>query len=473
MRKEALGLLSAFAVTVAACSTPAARGSAPVTPAPFPVESVTRTASAGLSTGSSGTDPATTGSVPTDPAQTDPESTDGSVPSSTSPPPEPMSTAASGDEPIDLGLGDEPVFDAEPLQPLDLSDVPVDDAGLGSEDVGVAEEAPVTGWSAFDANLASSLLVSGNTSASVAVSIGGDVVHAAAFGARVPGTFEAVGVDDRFRVASISKTITSITLLRLVEQGLVGLDEPIGERVAAHLGLTNASGGSQRLSVRQLLTHTSGFGKYQAVFFRNGSTDCRHAASIGLSQGGGGGGYEYSNMNYCVAGLLIEALTGRGYESVVYEQLLTPLGLSGLRLAPTFDPGPGETQHVTTAGRNYMETLGAAGAWIASPTDLVTILDSLDPSTPGWRPLDDLTLLAMLTPVYGQFGQRGYGMGIIMYGEGRYGHTGTIENTHAMVLNRGDGVTWSITVAGPHPSETPNLERIINQAFEAGGFVAA
>jgi D-alanyl-D-alanine carboxypeptidase len=470
MRKEALGLLSAFALMAAACSSPTARGSAPQTTPPSPVESVTRTASAGLSTGSPGAAaPATTLDVD----RSVPPSTDRSTPSPTSLPPGPTSTAAPDDEPIDLGFDDEPVFDAEPLQPLDLSDVPVDDAGLGSPDAGVAEEEPVTGWSAFDADLASSLLVSGNTSASVAVSIGGDVVHAAAFGARIPGTFETVGVDDRFRVASISKTITSITLLQLVEQGLVGLDEPIGDRVAVHLGMTNASGGSQRLTLRQLLTHTSGFGKYQSVFFRNGSTDCRHAASIGLSQGGGGGGYQYSNMNYCIAGQLIEALTGRDYEAVVYEQLLTPLGLSGLRLAPTFDPGPGETQHVTTAGRNYMETLGAAGAWIASPTDLVTILDSLDPSTPGWRPLDDLTLLAMLTPVYGQFGQRGYGMGMIMYGGGRFGHTGTIENTHAMVLNRGDGVTWSITVAGPHPSDTPNLERIINQAFEAGGFVAA
>jgi len=83
-------------------------------------------------------------------------------------------------------------------------------------------------------------------------------------------------------------------------------------------------------------------------------------------------------MNYCVLGMLIEQLTGQRYEEVVYERLLTPLGISGMRIAPTYDPGPGEIEHYTTEGRNYMEALGAAGAWVATAGDIVTILDSLD-----------------------------------------------------------------------------------------------
>ncbi len=78
----------------------------------------------------------------------------------------------------------------------------------------------------------------------------------------------------------------------------------------------------------------------------------------------------------------------------------------------------------------------------------------------------------MIVPVGGQFGQRGYGYGLISYGGNRFGHTGTIESTHAMLLNRGDGVTWAVTVAGQSPSETTDLERTVNAAFAAGGFVA-
>lgn len=359
---------------------------------------------------------------------------------------------------------------AEPAQDVGNPDDADDPSFELGPDV-VLEVDAGTGWAAFDAALEAALIGPGNTAASVAVSIGGDVVHRAAFGVRDPATGDRVGVDDRFRIASISKTITAIVALRLVEQGAVGLDEPIGQVVADHIE-AGPIGSSARLTLRQLLTHRSGFGKYDTAFFRGGATDCPAAARQGLASGAAGGGYTYSNMNYCVIGLAIEAVTGLSYEQAVYANLLTPLGISGMRLAPTVDPGPGETQHVTTPGRNYMETLGAAGAWLASPTDLVTIMDSLDPTTPGFKPLKGETVLQMVIPFGGQLGQRGYGYGMISYGGGRYGHTGTIESTHAMLLNRGDGVTWAVTVAGQTPDESTRLEQIVNSAFVAGGFVA-
>ena len=379
------------------------------------------------------------------------------------------STAADLDAPGDLAT-DDPSFEAEPLRPFQVQaaeDAPP--SGPGLDDAGSAGS---TGWAAFDANLDAALLINGNSAASVAVSIGGDVVHARGFGRRAPLlNDEITDVEDRFRIASISKTITAITLLQLVEQGVVGIDEEVGQRVADHLGVV-PSAGARRLTVRRLLNHTSGFSKYDTQFFRKGADSCDGAARIGMQRGAGGGGYTYSNMNYCVAGVLIEALTGDSYTAAAYEQVLTPLGLSGLRLANTFDPGPQEVLHATTAGRNYMETLGAAGSWIATPSDLVTILDSLDHSTPGFKPLEPDTVQLMATPSGATFGQRGYGLGLISYGDGRYGHTGTIENTHAMVLDRGDGVIWAITVAGPYPDDTPRLESIINRAFEAAGFIS-
>ena len=429
------------------------------------------------------TDPDTTTPTPTPTPTPVPATTDRSVigPVEEGAPPvtEPVDTEVSGADtaddtgttgPDEVGLStDDPTFEVEPLRPFVLEAAEAAPAAPALDDSGGA--AP-TGWAAFDRSLQDALLRNGNTAASVAVAIGGEVVHEDAFGLRAPFiSDDEAAPGDRFRIASISKPITAITLLQLVEAGAVGLDDEVGQLVADQLQVT-PSAGARRLTVRRLLNHTSGFGKYDTQFFRKGADSCEDAARLGIGQGAGSGGYRYSNMNFCVAGILIEAITGKSYVEAVYEQLLTPLGLSGLRLANTYDPGPGEVLHPSTPDRNYMETLGGAGSWIASPTDLVTILNSLDYSTPGFKPLEPDTVALMETPVGGVAGQRGYGLGLISYGEGRYGHTGTIENTHAMVLNRSDGVIWSITVSGPYPDDTPRLEAFINRAFEAGGFIS-
>ncbi len=343
------------------------------------------------------------------------------------------------------------------------------------EGAATTTSAPLTGWAATDAYLLRRIIGGGSSAASFAISIDGDLVHTAAMGVRTLGVSEPAATTDRFRIASISKVITAITVLRLVEQGLVGIDEPVGASIAAELGV-DPPGLATDITVRQLLSHTSGFGQYENVFFGAQVASCREAAAVGFSRGLAGtpgAGFRYSNMNFCVLGLLVEQLTGQSYERVVYDELLTPLGISGMRLAPTFDPGPDEIEHRTSVGRNYMDVLGAAGAWVATPSDLVTIVDSLDLSTPGWKPLNVFTLMTMRTSVIDPLvPDRGYGLGLMLFGGGAFGHTGTVESTHAMVLDRGDGVTWAVTVSGENPSESSALAGIVDRALEAGGFVA-
>jgi D-alanyl-D-alanine carboxypeptidase len=64
---------------------------------------------------------------------------------------------------------------------------------------------------------------------------------------------------------------------------------------------------------------------------------------------------------------------------------------------------------------------------------------------------------------------RGYGLGLMVFGDGSFGHTGTVENTHAMVVDRPDGVTWSILVSGEYPGETGNLAGIFDRAVADAG----
>jgi len=340
----------------------------------------------------------------------------------------------------------------------------VDDAGVLAPNV--------TGWERFDEKLAARLIPA-DISASVAVMVDGQIVHRAAFGGRVALGGEATETTDRFRVASISKTITAITTLRLVDRGILSLDDPVGPTVAQHLGLATFDPDVASITVRELLSHTAGFPQHEGTFFSSGATSCAGAAVTGLSTNvSSGTGFRYSNMSYCVLGILIEAVTGKTYDRVVDEELLTPLGISGMRLTSTYDLGPDEVSHHPSPNRNFMEVLGAAGAWNATPSDLVTIINSVDPSTPGWKALSPATmgLMRYRVPRFGP--PSGYGLGIINYAGGGFGHTGTIEHAHSMVMVQPDGLTWAVSVSGDYPSRTPQLLSIMRDAL-ANGFPAA
>ena len=69
-----------------------------------------------------------------------------------------------------------------------------------------------------------------------------------------------------------------------------------------------------------------------------------------------------------------------------------------MRLAGTFDADPSEVIHPSGPGRNYMEVLGGGRVVGATAADIVTILDSLDPTKPGWHPLSSAMIELMRQP---------------------------------------------------------------------------
>lgn len=358
----------------------------------------------------------------------------------------------------------------------------------------------VAGWPAFDLHLMT-IIDAGSTAVSATVLRDGVVVHEVALGERTVAS-DAVEIGDRYRVASISKVITTITLLRLVEQGFVGLDDAVGARLGLRVGVNSPVDGVEQITVRHLLTHRSGIAQYENLMFRRQVESCEQAAVAGLSRGlerAPGTTFRYSNLNFCLAGLLIEDLTGLDYSEVVQRELLMPLGIDGMRLAGTFDVGDGDVEHRSDAGRNYMEVLGGAGSWIASPTDVAMIMNSIDPATPGWKSLN-LPMIATMSsitvdppappvaaePILDDAGDlvdppaptttvapppptRGYGMGLMIFGPDSFGHTGTLEGTHAMTARTGDGITWAITVSGDYPSSSRDLAGIIAEALRYAG----
>ncbi|MFI2212192.1 serine hydrolase domain-containing protein [Streptomyces sp. NPDC020141] len=150
------------------------------------------------------------------------------------------------------------------------------------------------------------------------------------------------GEDDRFRVASITKTFVATVLLQLEAEGRLDLDD----KVEKHLpGLVRGQGhDGSRITVRQMLNHTSGifdfYGdetyarKYMLAegFLKNryAYRSPESAIKVAMSHPpvfAPGTDYAYSNTNYVLAGLVIERVTGDSYENQVRKRIIKPLKL--------------------------------------------------------------------------------------------------------------------------------------------------
>lgn len=376
---------------------------------------------------------------------------------------QPPASAPPTSTPVGESEGDE--RNGQAIAPDAISVAPDPGAMVVVDDAGVMVPNQ-SGWATFD-NVISRRLIPADVAASVAVLVDGQLVHQAAFGVRVAGTMELTEVTDRFRIASISKTITAIAIMQMVERGELSLDQPVGQILIDHLGVMPSDPDAPNLTVRQLLSHTSGFPKYQSVFFGNGAVSYADAARIGMSGpvSAAPGSYTYSNMNFVALSVLIEAITGQTYERVVSDRLLAPLGFTDMRMTSTFDVGPDEVSHSPRAGRNYMEVLGGAGGWNATPTQVATIVNSIDPTTPGWKSLTPESMALMRDPTPTTDPTSTYGLGLFNYPGDAWGHTGTIERAHSMVLVQPDGVTWALTVSGETPSSTGQLRNIMRTAL--------
>ena len=301
----------------------------------------------------------------------------------------------------------------------------------------------------------------------------GQVLHTWAYGMENPFEAKVATTHTRFRLASVSKMLTAVAIMQLVEQGSIELDKPFVDQLGVSGPFNDPRLAS--ITVRQLLSHTSGFPVSRDVFFGRGVETWQQAANSAFGQVllfDPGTAFRYSNTNFCLLGLLIEKTTGQRFETAIQERVLKPIGIKA-HLAPTLDTEPGDALHASGEGRNYMEVLGPAGAWVATPLDVARLAASLRPESTGPRVLDPATVDTMRVPVPVPVETPppvtwwSYGLGLMLFADGSWGHTGTIESTHAIVVNRPDGLTVAVLVSGKFPSTSDDLLAIIDLAVTA------
>ena len=161
------------------------------------------------------------------------------------------------------------------------------------------------------------LLRDGDAAATIHVSVGGKIAHHA---------------DDStlYRVASITKTATTLVTLRLCEQGLMTLDTPVGQILP---------GLPEGVTVRHLLSHTSGLRDVPAYasILRRGGTWLEVLQQPGCIATAPGESFAYCNFGFGLLGCVFEQLTGKPLSAVFEEELFAPLGMEATLDGSTVD----------------------------------------------------------------------------------------------------------------------------------------
>ena len=230
----------------------------------------------------------------------------------------------------------------------------------------------------------------------------------------------------RHRIGSITKTFVATTVLQLVDENRLGLDDPIGRWLP---DIVPGELGSQ-VTVRMLLNHTSGIGNYTNAMIDSYAAISRmqvttyapaDLVATGLAMpptNAPGARFNYSNTNYVLAGLLIEAVTGNGATAEVRQRILQPLRLTGTSF-PGNDPtirGPHSGAYFASFGTRDLSEFNMSWAWtagemIATTADLNTFFrallrgDLLSPAT-----LNEMLDTVPMLPDMPEVG--GYGLGI-------------------------------------------------------------
>ncbi|MFF5804752.1 serine hydrolase domain-containing protein [Streptomyces sp. NPDC012746] len=148
--------------------------------------------------------------------------------------------------------------------------------------------------------------------------------------------------EDRLRIGSVTKTFTATVVVQLAAEGRIGLDAPV-ERYLPGLIRGNGHDG-RRITVRQLLQHTSGLPDHAESItglpvndWRYRHYEPRELIATALKLPHPAKTWHYSTTNYVIAGLIVEKVTGRGIEAEVTRRIIEPLGLRD-----TFWPGDGD-----------------------------------------------------------------------------------------------------------------------------------
>ncbi len=299
--------------------------------------------------------------------------------------------------------------------------------------------------------------------AAVMVIRNGEVVRADGFGMADIESDEAIGPETNFRLASVTKQFTAMSVAMLVDDGLVGLDEPV------HEILDNLPAVAEDVTVRHLIQHQSGLQDYESIIPDGFEGQVRDADVLTFISNTDslyftpGTDYRYSNTGYALLALIVEARSGLSFPDFLRQRIFEPLDMSasvafvnGLNTVPERAFGysfEGDTP-VRDDQSQTSAVLGDGGIY-SSVNDLF----KWDQALYGDSLVGDSLMTLVFTP-----GLSGYGFGwrIDSYnGHNRMGHTGSTRGFRTVIHRYpDDGLTVIILTNRNGPAVADLAEQV-------------
>lgn len=307
----------------------------------------------------------------------------------------------------------------------------------------------------------------------------------------------------KFRIGSVTKQFTAALILQLVEAGKIQLDAPMTKYLPDYRKDTG-----DKISVHQLLNHTSGIPSYTTRnFFKNESRDSYSVDDFVKKFASGdlefepGSNFRYNNSAYYLLGAIIEKVTGKPYAKVLKERILDPVGMSDTGYDTHAPIIKNRAQGYRKTPRGYINANYLDMGLPFSAGSMYSTVDDLfkwDRALYGNDVLSDASKLLMFKPGrsdygYGFFiterpiGKTGKHTKVIQHGGGINGFnsrlTRVVDQNHLIVIldnvglgNYHNKITNSIiNILNDQPFESPKksiAEALHKTAIENGGAAA-
>ena len=312
---------------------------------------------------------------------------------------------------------------------------------------------------------------------SVAIAREGRIVYEQPFGVASGEGDAPLKPSNLFRIASVSKPITSAAIFSLVEKSRLALSARVfgpGAVLGTEFGSAPYKRYVTDITVDHLLTHTCGG-------WTNDSTDpmfrfprMNHAELISWALdtqpllNPPGEHYAYSNFGYCVLGRVIEKVSGQSYAEYVRREVLSRCGISDMRIAGNTlkQRAPDEVVYFGQGGEDpynmNVARMDSHGGWLATAADLALFAGRLAGygTSPGILKRDTVAIMVSPGPASSPGAEVKYARGwsVRDNGKGNWWHNGSLPGTTSIMVRTATGFSWAaLSNTRSQPADRINL----------------